>query len=124
MGVRDIARLPEVEQKEWQNAYRQELEALRRRDVYELVPRPKDRKVIKNRWVFDVKTDGRKKARLVAKGFSQVEGLDYDQIFSPVVRFETVRLLLATAALDNWTISGVNIKNAYLSGNLAKNRYR
>jgi len=42
-------------------------------------------RVIKNRWVFDVKPDGRKRARLVAKGFSQVEGKDFDQIFSPVV---------------------------------------
>src|SRR5258708_7070199 len=70
-----------------------------------------------------LKTDGRKKARLVAKGFSQVEGLDYDQIFSPVVRFETVRLILATAALENWTISGVDVKNAYLYGNLDEEIY-
>src|SRR5258708_19436962 len=69
------------------------------------------------------KTDGRKKARLVAKGFSQVEGLDYDQIFSPAVRFETVHLILATAALENWTISGVDVKNAYLYGNLDKQIY-
>jgi hypothetical protein len=122
-SFRDIARLPELEQKEWQNACLQELEALRRRDVYELVPRPSGRKVIKNRWVFDVKTDGRKKARLVAKGFSQVEGLDYDQVFSPVVRFETVRLIFAMAALMNWTISGVDVKNAYLYGKLDEEIY-
>src|SRR5258707_102942 len=58
---KDIARLPQLEQKEWENACLQELEALKRRDVFELVMRPTNRKVIKNRWVFDVKTHGRKK---------------------------------------------------------------
>jgi hypothetical protein len=77
-SLKDIACLPELEQKEWKDACLQELEALKRCDVFELTPRPQGQKVIKNRWVFDVKTDGRKKARLVAKGFSQVEGLDYD----------------------------------------------
>ena len=94
------------------------MEALQKRKVWEMVERPRGRKVIKNRWVFDVKTDGRKKARLVAKGFSQVEGLDYDQVFSPVVRFETVRLLLAMAALENWHMTGVNVRNTYLYGKL------
>ena len=113
-GYKDIFRLPELEKKEWQNACLQELEALRRCDVYELVQRPRGRKIIKNRWVFDVKTDGHKKAHLVAKGFSQVEGLDYDQVFSPVVWFETVRLILAMAVLGNWTISGLDVRNTYL----------
>ena len=69
------------------------------------------------------KTDGRKKARLVAKGFSQVEGLDYDQVFSPVVWFETVRLILAMAALENWTISGLDVRKAYLYGILDEEIY-
>ncbi|KAL7284517.1 hypothetical protein ACG7TL_001808 [Trametes sanguinea] len=120
---RDITRLPEAEQREWKAACQEELEALRRRKVFELVDRPKGRKVIKNRWVFDVKSDGRKKARLVAKGFSQVEGIDYDQIFSPVVRFETVRLILALAALENWYITGLDVRNAYLYGKLDEEIY-
>jgi len=120
---RDIARLPKAEQHEWRIACREELEALQRRDVYELVERPKGRTIIKNRWVFDVKTDGRKKARLVGKGFSQVEGMDYDQIFSPVVRFETVRLILAISALESWHISGLDVRNAYLYGILDEEIY-
>ena len=63
----------------------EELDSLCRCKVFELVDPPKGRKVIKNRWVFDLKSDGHKKARLVAKGFSQVKGIDYDAIFSPVV---------------------------------------
>ena len=104
-------------------ACREELEALRKRKVYELVDRPNRRKVTKNRWVFDVKTDGRKKARVVAKGYAQIEGLDYDQVFSPVVRFETVRLILALAALEDMHISGLDVRNAYLYGKLDEEIY-
>jgi hypothetical protein len=72
-------------------AFDQELEALQSRGVFgKLQDLPRGRKAIKNRWVCDVKSDSRTKARLVAKGFSQVEGVDYNAIFSPVVRFETV----------------------------------
>ena len=74
---------------------------LQKRKVFELVDHPHDCKVIRNQWVFDMKSDGHKKAHLVAKGFSQVEGLDFDQVFSPVVRFEAVHLMLVLAALEN-----------------------
>jgi len=70
-----------------------------------------------------MKSDGRKKAHLVAKGFSQVEGLDFDQVFSPVMRFETVRLMLALAALENWYITGLDVWSAYLYGKLNKEIY-
>ena len=120
---RDILRLPEVQQKDWKIACREELEALRKREVFELVDLPKGRKVIKNRWVFDKKTDGRKKARLVAKGFSQIEGIDFNEIFSPVVRFETVQLMLALSALEDWHITGLDVKSAFLYGELDEELY-
>jgi len=78
---------------------------------------------MKSRWVFTTKRNGRKKARLVAKGFSQIEGIDFDQIFSPVVRYESVHLLLAAAALEGWHIEGLDVKSAFLYGQLDEEIY-
>ena len=73
-----------------------EIESLRKSDVWELVDLPKGRKAVGSKWVFKIKTDAkgsveRFKARLVAQGFSQKPGIDYDETFSPVARFESVR---------------------------------
>jgi transposase InsO family protein len=122
-NFRDIARLPKAEQEEWISACQDELKALNGRGVFQLVDPPQGRKVIRNRWVFDVKTDGRKKARLVARGDSQIEGLDFSEVYSPVVRFETFRLMLALSALENWHMSGVDVRNAYLYGELLEEIY-
>jgi len=81
-------------------ACQEELEALCKCKVFELANLPPGHKAIKNCWVFTTKSDGHKKARLVAKGFSQVEDIDFNQIFSLVVQYESVHLLLAAAALE------------------------
>ena len=83
-------------------------------DVFELANLPKGHKTIGCRWVFDVKGDGHKKARLVAQGFLQVEGVDYNELFSVVVQFESVCLMLTLAALHNWYMTGVDVRTAYL----------
>ena len=101
----------------------EELELLRKWNVFELTNLPKGRKSIGCRWVFDVKSDSRKKARLVAQGFSQVEGIDFNKLFSPVVRFESIRLVFALAALHGWYMTGVDVHTAYLNGKLDEEIY-
>ena len=91
--------------------------------IFKLTDLPKGRKVIKNRWVFNIKQDGQKKAHLVAKGFSQMEGIDFNEIFSPVVRFETVRLMLALSSLEGWHMEALDVKTAFLYGKLDKEIY-
>ena len=70
-----------------------------------------------------MKIDGHKCAQLVTKGFSQVEGIDFNQIFSPVVRFETVHLMLALSALKNWHIEALDVQSAYLYRKLKEEIY-
>ena len=87
----------------WQQAMNREMEILRENGVYELVDRPKGKKMVKSKWVLRVKTNEKgeiekHKARVVAKGYSQVEGVDYDQTFSPTVRFESIRQMVALGA--------------------------
>jgi Reverse transcriptase (RNA-dependent DNA polymerase) len=79
--------LPKTAQEKWKIACKEELEALHQCNVFKLTDLPKGHKTIGCRWVFNVKSDGHKKARLVAQSFSQVEGIDFNELFSPVVRF-------------------------------------
>ena len=119
----DLMRFPEAARKEWKAACYEELESLDKREVFELTNLPKGHKTIGCRWVFDVKGDSRKKARLVAQGFSQVEGVDFNKLFSPVVWFESVCLMLALAALHNWFMTSVDVRTAYLYGKLDEEIY-
>ena len=121
--LKDIMCMNLQDKKEWKVACNEELDSLKKRNVFELVDLPKGCKAVRNRWTFNIKTDGREKAQLVAKGFSQIEGIDFNEIFSPVVHFETVRIMLALAALNNWHISALDVKMAFLYGHLDEEIY-
>jgi len=120
---KDIARLPSQLWKQWKKACQEESEALHKCKVFELADLPKGHKALKNCWVFMTKSNGCKKARLVAKGFSQIKGIDFDYIFSLAVRYESVRLLLVVTALENWHIEGLDIRSAFLYGQLDEEIY-
>ena len=102
---------------------KEEINLLYERKVWELVDLPKGRKPIKGRWVFALKSDGRRKSHFVMKGFTQVFGIDYENTFSPVVRFETLCLLLSLAALHDWEIEALDVKTAFLFGKLDEEIY-
>jgi hypothetical protein len=81
--------------------------------------------VITLKWVFKLKRDEadaivKHKARLVARGFMQREGIDFDDTFAPVARMESVRLLFALAAQEGWRVHHMDVKSAFLNGDLKK----
>lgn len=89
---------------------------------------PSDRKVIRSKWVFRAKkgADGameKFKVHLVTKGFTQVEGVDYNKTFVPVVKFTSLQMLLALAAEMDLEIHQLNVKTAYLNGILDEELY-
>lgn len=112
---------------QWKLAINEELKSLEENKVWDIVDKP-NRKIVDCRWVFKVKGNAkgeieRYKARLVAKGFSQVMGQDYDEIFSPVVRFDSLRLLLAISASKGWRVKQLDVKTAFLYGILKEEVY-
>ena len=79
---KDVTKLPADSKKKWLESCLEELKSLKDRDVYEIVDLSKERKAVKNCWVFNIKPDGCYRSFFVAKGFSQVEDIDFNELFS------------------------------------------
>ena len=117
-----------IREPQWRNAMAEELTALHQTHTWDLVPLPPGKHAIGCRWVYKIKTksDGsveRYKARLVAKGYSQEYGLDYEETFAPVAKMTTVRTLIAVASVCKWKIFQMDVKNAFLYGDLHEEVY-
>lgn len=109
------------EQSEWAQAMNDEIEALKVTNTWVLVDRPAQTNVVGSKWVFKRKHDEdgnptKFRARLVAQGFSQKYGVDYDEVFAPVIKPTTIRLLLTIAGKNNYFVRHVDIKTAFLNG--------
>lgn len=112
----------------WQCAINDEMSSLQANRTWSLVDLPTGRKAIANKWVFKTKIGGdgridKFKARLVIKGCAQREGIDYEETFSPVVRYSTVRYLIALAAKYDMDIDHMDAVTAFLQGDLKEEVY-
>jgi hypothetical protein len=118
-----------IDAKQWQAAAEDEMRSLEKAKVFHLVPRSSTRgRVVTSKWVFKIKrlADGsidRYKARLVARDFTQQAGIDYDETFAPVAKFQWIRTILALAAMNDLELHQMDVKTAFLYGSLEETVY-
>jgi hypothetical protein len=103
-------------------------DAVEQNRTWELADLPRGHRAITLKWVFKLKRDEadtivKHKARLVARGFLQQEGVDFDDAFAPVARMESVRLILVLAAQEGWRVHHMDVKSAFLNGDLKEEVY-
>ena len=116
------------QEEKWRSAMDEEIRSIEKNKTWELTNLPKGRKAIGVKWVYKTKRNAkgevqRYKARLVAKGYKQKEGVDYGEVFAPVARLETIRLLISLAAQKSWKIYQLDVKSAFLNGFLEEEIY-
>ncbi|KAG8474857.1 hypothetical protein CXB51_031589 [Gossypium anomalum] len=113
----------------WMFAMQEEMESLHKNRTWDLVKLPKGKKTVHCKWVFKKKeeTPGveepRYKARLVAKGYSQIPGVDFTDVFSPVVKHSLIRALLGIVAMHDLELEQLDVKTAFLHGKLEEDIY-
>ncbi|GAU20588.1 hypothetical protein TSUD_297610 [Trifolium subterraneum] len=117
-----------IKNEKWLSAMIEEIESIERNNTCELVDLPYGKKTIGVKWVYKVKLNPkgeitRHKARLVVKGFLQKEGIDFNEVFAPVARMETIRLVIAMAHYNGWSMHQMDVKCAFLNGPLDEEVY-
>uniref|UniRef100_A0A6V7KQP7 Integrase catalytic domain-containing protein n=1 Tax=Bracon brevicornis TaxID=1563983 RepID=A0A6V7KQP7_9HYME len=113
---------------QWEEAIKAEIDSLLINETWSLVPKPPGKNIVDCKWIFSIKTDehgqlAKYKARLVARGFSQEYLTDYDETFAPVARIASFRFILAFANQFNLLIHHMDVKMAFLNGNLKEEIY-
>jgi hypothetical protein len=116
------------EREEWLEAERKELQSLRDNHVFTECKLPPGRRTVRTKWIYKVKRDkngniSKYKARLVAQGFTQIEGLDFNETYSPVARFTSIRTLLALSAILGYHVHQMDVETAFLNGELKEEIY-
>jgi hypothetical protein len=112
----------------WQAAMQEKIDSIKRNQTWELADLPQGHRAITLKWVYKLKRNEageivKHKARLVACGFVQQEGIDFDDVFAPVARMESVPLLLALAAQEGWQVHHMDVKSVFLNVDLKEEVY-
>lgn len=109
----------------WRSAMDNEIAAIEKNSTWELTDLPAEARTIEVKWIFKTKLNEKGevekyKARLVEKGYSQRKGVDYTEVFAPVARWDTIRMVIALAAQKGWNIYQLDVKSAFLHGELSE----
>jgi len=117
-----------VKDEKWRRAMDSEISSIEKNKTWSLSELPTRAKTIGVKWVYKTKYNehgeiDKHKARLVAKGYSQKHGIDYTEVFAQVARMDTVRMIIALAAQNNWRIFQLDVKSAFLYGELSEEVY-
>ena len=112
----------------WEKAMQSKMDSLHKNSTWELVHLPTGKRILPCKWIYKLKVIGsfskpRYKARLVAKGFRQQEGVDFEEIFSPVVKMTTLRCILALASQFDMELIQMDVKTTFLHGDLQEEIY-
>ena len=112
----------------WRAAMQKEIDSVVHNQTWELVDLPHGYRPIGLKWVYKLKKNEARevvkhKARLVTRGFVQRAGIDFYEVFAPVARMESVRLLLALAAQEGWQVHHMDVKSAFLNRDLKEEVY-
>jgi hypothetical protein len=106
----------------------EEYDSIVKNSAWEIVLRPVDKLVVGSRWIYKVKQANNGsveeyKARFVAWGFSQIEGIDYDETFTPVARYSSIRSILSLSVQMGWHIHQMDVKTMFLNGIIEEEVY-
>jgi len=117
-----------VKEEKWKRAMDAEIQAIEKNETWELTDLPEGQKTIGVKWIYKTKLNEKGeidkfKARLVVKGYNQEYGVDYQEIFAPVARQDTIRLVVSLAAQNSWPIFQLDVKSAFLNGELIEQVY-
>jgi len=119
------------ESTKWRAAMDREMDSIRKNKTWRLTDRPVGRRVHKGKWIYKVKdaldkvgnNTTRNKARLCFMGNRQIKGLDFNETFAPVAKFTTIRCILAMTAANGWELHQIDVKTAFLNGDLEEEVY-
>jgi hypothetical protein len=117
-----------TKKKEWKDVMVEEYQSIVKNDVWDVVPRLKEKTMVSSKWIYKTKhsTDGsieKYKARFMAHGFSQKEDIDYEETFAPVERYTLIRAILAIVAVKKWKVRQMDVKTTFLNGIIEEEVY-
>jgi hypothetical protein len=117
-----------VENQVWKDVMAEEYQSIMKNDVWDVVPRPKEKSVVSSKWIYKKKhvVDGsikKYKVRFVARGFSQKEGIEYEEYFVPVARYTSIRAILSMVVMMKWKVHYMDVNTTFLNGEIKEEVY-